>query len=358
MSKLNIIPVFVPHYGCPNDCIFCNQRKITNKNYADDLIKTRLDIEEYLTFFSNKNQETQIAFYGGSFTGLSEDVMIEYLKLANFFIDKNLVNSIRLSTRPDYINDSILEILKYYNVKTIELGVQSLDDDVLYYNNRGHNSHIVFKASEKIKEYGFELGLQQMIGLFKDNYEKSLNTAKRFVEIGPEFVRIYPTLVIKDTELEDLFLKGIYKPLSIDEAINIIKPIYIMYSLNNIEVIRIGLQPTDNINEGKDVVAGPFHAAFRQLLLQEIFKEMLSKELSLFENSEEISIIANNKNISYLVGNKGINKRYYSSEFNINKIKFIGTKEDNSKVIIKSNIEKIKIDIYNYYREYLRNLEV
>ncbi|QQK07545.1 elongator complex protein 3 [Miniphocaeibacter halophilus] len=358
MSKLNIIPVFVPHYGCPNDCIFCNQRKITNKNYADDLIKTRLDIEEYLTFFSNKNKETQIAFYGGSFTGLKEDVMVEYLKLANYFIDKKLVNSVRLSTRPDYIDDNILEILKFFNVKTIELGVQSLDDDVLYYNNRGHNSNVVFEAAKKIKEYGFELGLQQMVGLYKDDFEKSLDTARKFVEIGPKFVRIYPTLVIKDTELERLFLKGVYKPLSIYEAINIIKPIYIMYTLNKIDVIRIGLQPTDNINEGKDVIAGPFHAAFRQLVLQEIFKEILSKELDIFKDSSEVSIFTNKKNISYVVGNNGENKKYYSSEFKIKKLKFIGTDDNYNNIIIKTNNKKTNIDIYNYYKKYLQSLEV
>lgn len=354
MSKINIIPVFVPHYGCPNDCIFCNQVKITNKNYIEDLTKTRLDIEEYLTFFSNKKNETQIAFYGGSFTGLEKSVMIEYLKIANEFIEKKLVDSIRLSTRPDYINDEILKTLKEYNVKTIELGVQSLNEEVLRLNNRGHNSKVVYEASGKIKEYGFQLGLQQMVGLYKDSYERSLYTAKEFVKINPDFVRIYPTLVIKDTELEYIYRLGKYNPLSLEEAIEYIKPIYMMYYVNKINIIRIGLQPTENINIDGDVVAGPFHAAFKQMLLQNLYEEIVSEKISELKNKNHIKIYTNNKELSYIVGNNGINKKRYIEKFNIKKINFNSSNVKN--IIIKSENECIEIELNKIFREYLADL--
>lgn len=354
MSKINIVPVFVPHYGCPNDCIFCNQLKITNKNYIEDLTKTKLDIEEYLTFFSDKNNETQIAFYGGSFTGLEKNLMIEYLKIANEFIENKQVDSIRLSTRPDYIDDEILEILKKYNVKTIELGVQSLNDEVLTVNNRGHGSLIVYEASKKIKKWGFELGLQQMVGLYKDSFNRSLNTTMEFIKINPDFVRIYPTLIIKDTELERLYLEGEFKPLTLEEAIEYIKPMYMLYYINDIQIIRIGLQPTENINLGNDVVAGPFHAAFKQVLLQDLYGEMVSAKISSLREKEYITIYCNNKDLSYIVGNSGVNKKSYIEDYNIKKINFVT--KDIKDIIIESENEKLEIDLYEIFREYLEKL--
>lgn len=356
MSRKNIVPVFVPHYGCPNDCIFCNQRKITNKSYVNDLKQTKLDIEEYLTFFSDKKNNTQIAFYGGSFTGLPEEIMIEYLKLANVFIKNKEVDSIRLSTRPDYIDNNILDILKKYNVDTIELGVQSLDEDVLVYNNRGHNAKVVYEASKLIKDYGFTLGLQQMVGLYKDDYNKNIFTAKEFVKIAPSFVRIYPTLIIKETELEKIYKNGDYIPLTVEESVKIIKILYMIYYLHNIEIIRIGLQPTENINEGKDIVSGPFHAAYRQLVLQDIFKDILYNIFSARKNVKEVKIYCNNKTISYIVGNKGSNKKFLFKEFNIKKLKFINN--DSDRIFIEIDGTKIEIDIVSYFKIFLESAGV
>ena len=356
MSRKNIVPVFVPHYGCPNDCIFCNQRKITNQSYVNDLKQTKLDIEEYLTFFSDKKNDVQIAFYGGSFTGLPEEIMIEYLKLANKFIEIGKVDSIRLSTRPDYIDYNILNILKKYNVETIELGVQSLDEDVLIYNNRGHNAEVVYEASKLIKDYGFTLGLQQMVGLYKDDYNKNVFTAKEFVKITPSFVRIYPTLIIKETELEKIYRNGDYTPLSVEESVKIIKVLYMIYYLNNIDIIRIGLQPTDNINEGKDVVAGPFHAAYRQLVLQDIFKDILYNIFLQRKKPNEVKIYCNNKNTSYIVGNKGSNKKFLYEEFNLKNIKFFNNNSD--RIFIELDGNKIEIDILDYFKKFLESAGV
>lgn len=349
MSKLNIIPVFVPHYGCPNDCIFCNQRKITNQNYIKDFEETRKSIEEYLNYFSNKDNETQIAFYGGSFTGLPMDVMKEFLSIGKSFIDQGVVNSLRLSTRPDYIDEDILNILKSYGVSTIELGVQSLVDEVLIANQRNHISDVVYSSSKLIKEFGFKLGLQQMLGLYKSDFKKDLYTTEEFVKIGPEFVRVYPTLVIKDSYLEKLYLDGKYKPYSLNETIELCKDIFCRFYKNGIDVIRIGLQPTDNITLGKDVVAGPFHPSIRQLTIQELYKDAMEEVLKNF-SKQDIDVYVNNKELNYLVGNKGSNKKYLIEKYDIKNFKVHGTKDD--KITIQSNKDMLELDIDKFLKSY------
>lgn len=349
MSKLNIIPVFVPHYGCPNDCIFCNQRKITNQDYIKDFEETKKSIEEYLNYFLNKDNETQIAFYGGSFTGLPKDVMEEFLIIGKSFIDKGVVNSLRLSTRPDYIDENILNILKSYGVSTIELGVQSLVDEVLIANQRNHLSDVVYSSSKLIKEFGFKLGLQQMLGLYKSDPKMDLYTTYEFVKIGPEFVRVYPTLVIKDSYLEKLYLEGKYNPYSLDETINLCKDIYSIFYRNGIDVIRIGLQPTDNITLGQDVVAGPFHPSIRQLTIQELYKNAMDEVLKNLSD-REIDVYVNNKELNYLVGNKGANKSYLMEKYDIKKFKVHGINID--KIRIESNKDLLELDMGNFLKNY------
>ena len=275
MNKCNIIPIFVPHLGCPHDCIFCNQRKITNFIDALDEIDMRKNIEKYISYFKNKNIPIEIAFYGGSFTGLDRNLMISYLSIAKDYIDKGLVDSIRLSTRPDYINKEILEVLVKYNVKTIELGIQSMTQSTLDLNNRGHNVDCVYEASSLIKEYGINLGLQMMVGLYGDTFETVLNTAFKLSKINPDFVRVYPTLTIKDTELERLYYMKKYIPMSLEDSIYLCKYVYILFEYYNIPIIRLGLQSSDNISEDGDVVAGPYHPAFRELVESSIYKDFI-----------------------------------------------------------------------------------
>ena len=349
MSKLNIIPVFVPHYGCPNDCIFCNQRKITNQDYIKDFEETKKSIEEYLNYFLNKDNETQIAFYGGSFTGLPKDVMEEFLSIGKSFIDRGVVNSLRLSTRPDYIDENILNTLKSYGVSTIELGVQSLVDEVLIANQRNHLSDVVYSSSKLIKDFGFKLGLQQMLGLYKSDPKMDLYTTHEFVKIGPEFVRVYPTLVIKDSYLEKLYLEGKYNPYSLDETINLCKDIYSTFYRNGIDVIRIGLQPTDNIALGEDVVAGPFHPSIRQLTIQELYKDAMDEVMKNFSD-QDIDVYVNNKELNYLVGNKGANKSYLMEKYDIKKFKVHGTNID--KIRIESNKDLLELNMDNFLKNY------
>lgn len=353
-KKINIVPVFVPHYGCPNDCIFCNQRKITNYDTNIDIDFVKDYIDKYISYFNSKDIKREIAFYGGSFTGIKKEDMIAYLEIANKYIKNKEIDSIRLSTRPDYINREILEILKKYNVETIELGVQSMDDEVLEANNRGHNSQAVICASNLIHEYGFKLGLQMMIGLYKDDYKKTFNTAEKFIELKPEVVRIYPTLVIEETYLETLYKMDEYKPLTLDEAVKRIEPIYALFRFNNINISRIGLQPTDNINEGGSVVAGPFHAAFRQLVEQSIYRYAIEDKIKKIGSIKKLEIFSKGSYTSYIVGNKGFNKKYLMEEYDINKISFQTYNEEDILLIADGKV--IKININDFLEKYLQKM--
>lgn len=337
MSK--IIPIFVPHFGCPRDCVFCNQNKISGSSFDFDYNQIRCDIEEYLNYFKEKSN-IEIAFYGGSFTAIDLETQKSLLGIANDYLKSNIISEIRISTRPDCVDDEILKFLKRNNVSTIELGVQSLNEEVLKLSNRGHDSKSVYTAANLIKKYDFKLGLQQMIGLPGDNKEKSLFTAKEFVKLKPECVRIYPTLVISNTELERLYLNKKYKPLSLPEAVDISKDLLKIYYYNNINVIRVGLQPTENIQMGKDVVAGPFHPSFRQLCEELLVKESLDLFLKDKVNdiyNKELIIRASNKNINNIVGQKGINKEYFTDKYKLKKLKLY---YDN----ISENIIKVSYD--------------
>lgn len=322
MSKAGhvIIPIFVPHKGCPHDCIFCNQKKISGQLEElkpEDISKI---IDEYLKTIKT-DTFVEIAFYGGSFTAIDLSLQESYLRETAKYVEDGSVSEIRLSTRPDCINEEILELLQRYHVKTIELGVQSLDDEVLIASNRGHSSKCVYESSSLIKQKGFRLGIQTMTGLPGDTREKCLNTAQRVIQIGPEIVRIYPVLVIKGTELERMYQQGDYKPQSLDEAVGLCAELLHMYEEHNINVIRIGLQATKNINENSDsdVAAGPVHPAIRQLVeaklalnkIEATLEKNCSKEIS------EVMICTGQNNISNVIGQKRGNIKYLESKYNI-----------------------------------------
>ena len=313
-----IIPIFVPHEGCPHNCVFCNQDKITgeeekvNKTYVENIIN------EYLETIDRGNSTVEVSFFGGTFTAINIDKQRELLEVAKRYKDNKKIDFIRLSTRPDYIDDLILNHLKSYGVNIIELGIQSLDEDVLKYSGRGHSDLDVIKASKLIKKYGFVLGHQIMLGLPKDTLEKDIETAKRSIEMKPDICRIYPALVIKETPMEDMFNRKEYRPYSLEYSIEVSKIIYKMYLDNNINVIRIGLQPTDTINEGKDIVEGPFHPAYRELVEGSMLNENLKNNLK--NVTGKVTVKVNPKTISKLFCNKKhyFNEMKKSLENNIN----------------------------------------
>ncbi len=268
------IPIFIPHVGCKNDCAFCNQKSITGKITPPTFEEAEKIIEENLaTLTGNDNK---IAFFGGSFTGIGDELMEGYLKVAYKYVTKNLVSGIRLSTRPDYIDSKILDILEKYSVTNIELGAQSLDDEVLGAVDRGHSAEDVENAAKMIKERNIELGLQMMIGLPYDTYEKSLATAKRFVQMGANETRIYPTVILKDTRLAQMYNDKEYTPMSFDEAVDTAADCYSVFFENNVKVLRIGLQNSDGLKES--VVGGYYHDALGEIVYSRVVRRQAEKE--------------------------------------------------------------------------------
>jgi len=264
-KKFKIIPVFVPHKGCPHLCSFCNQRYITG--HIGDTTEKDVEqtVEKYLSTINRENSIIEIAFFGGSFTAIDIEDQRVLLAKAKEYKDSGRVDAIRLSTRPDAVGDDILEHLKYYGVDKIELGVQSMCDDVLIKNGRGHTSDEVRAAVKRIRNYSFELGLQMMTGLIGSDDEKDLYTAREIISLKPDFVRIYPTLVFENTELYERFRDGSYTPQTVEEAARLSSQLMGMFEAENIKVIRVGLLVTED--EAKHhLKAGPYHPRFREIV--------------------------------------------------------------------------------------------
>jgi len=295
------IPIFVPHEGCPFDCVFCNQRRITGADTSMNAEEAKETIRNYLNTIPKGEKTVEAAFFGGSFTGISAEKQIDLLKAAYEFVKSGEIDGIRLSTRPDYISEEILERLKEYGVTTIELGVQSMDDAVLAASGRGHTKDAVISAVSLIRKYPFKLGLQMMTGLPCDSTEKSVETAKRIIALKPDFVRIYPTLVLKDTYLEKMYERGEYTPWSVDETVSVLKTILPMFAENNIEVIRVALSVTEEIAPGGALVAGPFHPAIRELAEGEIYFDKMCKVLD--EDKTKCVFYVNKGEVSKAIGN-------------------------------------------------------
>lgn len=353
--KKRIIPIFVPHKGCPHDCIFCNQKKITGVSTDVTSEDARSIIEEYLPTI-DKDAEVEIAFFGGSFTAIDIDIQKSLLSVAKEYVDRGLVKDIRMSTRPDCIDDEILSMLKEYKASIIELGVQSLDSNVLIDSIRGHEADVVYNSSKLIKEYGIKLGLQMMVGLPSDSEEKCIYTAKEFIKMNPDCVRIYPTLVVKETGLEKLLNKNEYIPFTLDESIQIVKKLLVLFYVNNINVIRVGLQATDDIQLGRAVVSGPYHPAFRELVESEMIKDYLESLVSENIVKKEVTVRVNKRNISKIIGNKKSNTTYMKDKLNlVLKVKEIDIDIDTLEImldeekVITINIKDIYKNLYDIY---------
>lgn len=346
--KKRIIPIFVPHRGCPHDCIFCNQKKITGVSTDITSENVRNIIEEYLTTI-DKDASIEIAFFGGSFTAIDMDIQRGLLSVAKEYVDKNIVDDIRMSTRPDCINHEILTMLKEYKVSIIELGVQSLDEKVLIDSVRGHSDEDVFKSSKLIKEYGIKLGLQMMVGLPSDTEEKCIKTANKFIELKPDCVRVYPTLVVKETGLEKLLNEGKYNSFTLEKSIDIVKKVLVLFYINNINVIRVGLQATEDIAIGKEVLAGPYHPAYRELVESKMYGDYIEYLIEKYGAKKDVVVLVNKKNVSRILGNKKSNVKKIKENYNI----LLKTKEDNLNInelgFIIDNEKVINFDVNDIY---------
>lgn len=276
-------------------CSFCNQRYITGVHKAPS---TNDVVEAVDTAVKSKNYKptsTEIAFFGGSFTAINRNYMLELLKTAYEFVKNGIVSGIRISTRPDAIDDEILTLLKQYGVTSIELGAQSLNDNVLKSNNRGHSAQDVINASKLIKQYGFSLGLQMMTGLYNDSDELAIYTAKKIIELCPDTVRIYPTIVLKNTDLAALYIDNKYKPQTLEDATDLCSELLLMFDKANIKVIRLGLHSI----EEDSYIAGPWHPAFSEICYSKIFLKNAEKILT---QKGSYTLYVNQCSISKMIG--------------------------------------------------------
>ncbi|MCI9178310.1 MAG: radical SAM protein [Clostridia bacterium] len=325
MKKEYIIPIFVPHLGCPHTCSFCNQREISGQTKQVTAKEVKETIKYYLSNFKDDSKYVEVAFFGGSFTAIEENMQNELLEAANEFVKQGKVNSIRISTRPDCITKEILKRLKKYHVKTIELGVQSSNDYILAKCQRGHTFEDVKKASKLIRWHGFTLGHQMMIGLPESTKLDEINTAKQLIKLKPKIVRIYPVLVIKGTALEKEYKQGEYRPLNIEQAVECSKEIMQLFSKSKVEVIRVGLQNTEEISDPSakesQVIAGPYHPAFRQLVEASMWYDEIVAKIKHFNvKVMQVLITANPENVNAIIGHKRENILKLKEIYDVNVI--------------------------------------
>ena len=323
------IPVFIPNKGCPHTCVFCDQTKISGTRYSQSPQKVKKMLEESLSTLRDTD-EAEIAFFGGSFTAIPEQQMVAYLEVAEPFLEDRRIKGIRLSTRPDYISPHIMDVLQKYGVTTIELGVQSLDPGVLLASRRGHTVEDTYNACRLIKDRGVDLGIQTMLGLPGDTFEKSLGTAYGVLRLCPDMVRIYPTLVIEGTELEALYKSGSYRPLTMEEAVEWCTEIVPLYLDAGITLLRIGLHSSETL-EGS-ILAGPYHPAFGELVESGILYKKLEKQLDSLKLSESDKVIIKVRPdlVSKMVGQKRSNINAIRKKYGPLRVKVIADEDQKS----------------------------
>lgn len=307
MSRHVNIPIFIPHLGCPNQCVFCNQRTISGVSEFS-LSDVRRQIDGALATVED-GVEVEIAFFGGSFTGIDREMMISLLDISKEYIDQGRVTSLRCSTRPDYIDEEIIAILKQYGMKTVELGLQSTSDTVLELSKRGHYFEAERNACKLIVESGMDLVGQMMIGLPGSDMQSEIATAQFIIDSGAVAARIYPTVVFRDTELYSMMKCGNYVPLSLDDAIERSCAVFNMFVDANLRVIRIGLQSSENLRSDETYAAGPNHPALGELVENELYYKRINEILSEMDLSDEnIEILVSPGSLSKAVGQRKKNK--------------------------------------------------
>ena len=320
--KRLIIPIFIPHVGCPNICVFCNQRSISGGIKIPTRQEITSTIEKYLEV-AYRYDVVELAFFGGSFTAISPALQEEFLSYAYPYVG-NGIDYIRISTRPDGIDEKVLSTLKHYKVNVIELGAQSMDDAVLTASLRGHKSKHTEEASRLIKEAGFTLGLQTMPGLPKSSRQSDLETAHKIAALEPDLVRIYPTIIIKNTDLEVLYNQGKYSSFSVEYMVDLCAELVEIYEEKGIDIARIGLQSSENMTEDKDIVAGPYHPAFGQLVLS---KRALNKVIDKIQErglkGGNLEIRVPEKHLSTYIGQKRSNVVKLKEQFGFKGVRFI-----------------------------------
>ncbi len=320
-----IIPIFLPNLGCPHQCAFCNQTSITG--VTPDTISPEtlcLLINEFLEYKKTQRRSVQVSFYGGNFLGLKKEYIRILLDETTKFVKNKRIDSIRFSTRPDTISDKQLDIIKNYPVSTIEIGVQSMDNQVLAMAKRGHTALDTEKAAALLKERNYDVGMQMMVGLPGDDETKSLFTAQRIASLSPDFVRIYPTVVLAHSRLAVWYRNGEYTPWSLSRCVALVKSLYLFFKSKKIPVIRMGLQASEDLAKDTTILAGPYHPAFGHMVHSEIFMDMAVSIIQAEKRSyDKITINVHPRSISKMRGLKNKNVESLKNKFQIKSLEII-----------------------------------
>jgi histone acetyltransferase (RNA polymerase elongator complex component) len=311
-----VIPVFIPHAGCPHQCLFCDQTRTTNRERVfptEALIHAEID--RFLSYRRNHRRWTEISFYGGNFLGLADNKILRLLDTADSYIRNGQAQGIRFSTRPDTIDEKRLALIRNYPVSTIEIGAQSMNAAILTALRRGHSPEDTTRAMDLLKNTGCRIGLQMMVGLPGESKQVALTSAHQIAGLAPDFVRIYPCLVLRGSPLAHWYAQGRFAPMSLEESVSLVKRIYLIMAGKDIAVIRMGLQPTAELNTGAGVLAGPFHPAYGELVHSSLWMDALHKTLTHHNLSGcDLTIEAHSKTISRIRGNRNGNLRRLRQE--------------------------------------------
>ena len=317
----SIIPVFVPHWGCPYHCVFCNQRQISGAKKPASPDDVRRAVQSALALLPS-GSKPQLAFYGGSFTAIPVLDQEALLAAAKEFLDSGLISSIRLSTRPDAVDEAVLSRLHGFGVETVELGAQSMCDEVLALSGRGHTSADVEYASRLIKASGFRLILQMMTGLPGDSPERSIRTAEKIIALRPDGVRIYPTVIVRDTKLYDLWQTGQYTEHTVEDAVALCARLLPLFEKAGIPVIRLGLNPTEELSGGA-AVAGAYHPALGELVRSRILRNRAEALLTGTVPGSKVTLFVHPKKHSQMAGQHHCNITTLQEEFSLTALRIL-----------------------------------
>ena len=336
-ARAFILPVFVPHWGCPHACVFCNQRRISGAAMPARAEDVKKAIQEAAAFLP-KGGKRQLAFYGGSFTAIPVKEQEALLGAAKEALDRGEIDAVRLSTRPDAIDETVLSRLKAFGVETIELGAQSMDNKVLQLAGRGHTAHDVERASELIKAAGFRLILQMMTGLPGSSDESDAETARRLIALKPDGVRIYPTVIVRDTALYDMWQAGEYEEHTVEDAVRVCAKIVPLFEQAGIPIIRLGLNPTEELSGGA-AAGGAYHPALGELVKSRILLEKARALLKGTEPGSRVTLMVGRGKASQMAGQHRENIRRLTGEYALSDLKIREKTEADTEIVLLS-IEK------------------
>lgn len=317
-----IIPLFIPHMGCPHQCVFCNQLSITGKSaQTPSPDQIHREVDRFLEYGKKRPSTIEISFFGGSFLGLEKEIIQSLLDAALPFVQSKDVDSIRFSTRPDTVNRTTLDLISGFPVATVELGVQSMNDRILDAAGRGHRAADTVAATGLLKKRGYQVGLQMMVGLPTDNDAGAMETARQIAELQPDFVRIYPTLVLKGSVLARRFKSGHYRPMGLAPCVTLVKRLYLFFNRHHIPVVRMGLQASDGLTRAGDFIAGPYHPAFGHLVHGEIVLDAISSVLDgMNKRPDPLTITTHPSMVSRVQGLNKQNIRHLKNTFELKEI--------------------------------------